>query len=30
MPPLRGGRPLKRWRYVAAFCDDLMLCVAAA
>ena len=30
MAPLRGGRPLKRWRYVAAFCDELMLCAAEA
>jgi len=30
MPVLRGGRPLKRWRYVAAFCDELMLCAAIA
>jgi hypothetical protein len=27
---VRGGRPLKRWRYVAAFADELMLCAAAA
>jgi hypothetical protein len=26
----RGGRPLKRWRYVAAFSDELMLCAAVA
>lgn len=26
----RGGRPLKRWRYVAAFADELMLCAAVA
>ena len=30
MPPLRGARPLKRWRYVAAFSEELMLCAAAA
>lgn len=30
MAPLRGGRPLKRWRYVAAFSDELMLCAAVA
>jgi hypothetical protein len=30
MAPLRAGRPLKRWRYVAAFSDELMLCAAAA
>lgn len=27
---LSGGRPLKRWRYVAAFSDELMLCAAVA
>jgi hypothetical protein len=27
---LRGTRPLKRWRYVAAFCDEIMLCAATA
>lgn len=26
----RGGRPLKRWRYVAAFGDEIMLCAAVA
>jgi hypothetical protein len=30
LAPLRGGRPLKRWRYVAAFADELMLCAAVA
>ncbi|HEV2785582.1 MAG TPA: hypothetical protein VGV67_04280, partial [Solirubrobacteraceae bacterium] len=30
LAPVRGGRPLKRWRYVAAFSDELMLCAAAA
>jgi hypothetical protein len=30
LSPLRGGRPLKRWRYVAAFSDELMLCAAVA
>src|SRR4051794_26450671 len=30
LAPLRGGRPLKRWRYVAAFSEELMLCAAAA
>ncbi len=30
MAPVRGGRPLKRWRYVAAFSDELMLCAATA
>jgi hypothetical protein len=24
----RGRRPLKRWRYVGVFCDELMLCAA--
>lgn len=30
LPAFRGGRPLKRWRYVAAFADELMLCAAVA
>lgn len=30
MALLRGGRPLKRWRYVAAFSGELMLCAAVA
>jgi len=30
MPPLRGGRPLKRWRWVGAFGPDGMACVARA
>ena len=30
MPLLRGGRPLKRWRYVACFTDDVLLCAATA
>jgi hypothetical protein len=30
MAAVRGGRPLKRWRYVAAFADEVMLCAAAA
>jgi len=30
MPLLRGGRPLKRWRWVGAFAEDLLLCAAAA
>jgi hypothetical protein len=30
MPLLRGGRPLKRWRYVGAYGPDVMLCVAVA
>jgi hypothetical protein len=29
MPLLRGTRPLKRWRYVAIFCEELMLCAAS-
>lgn len=28
MPAWRGGRPLKRWRYVACFDERLMLCAA--
>jgi Domain of unknown function (DUF2804), C-terminal len=28
MPLLRGARPLKRWRYVGVFCEELMLCAA--
>src|SRR5690242_11357197 len=24
--PLKGGRPLKRWRYVGVFGDDVMAC----
>ena len=27
---LRGGRPLKRWRYIAVFADELMLCAGSA
>ena len=27
---LRGGRPLKRWRYVGVYTEDVMLCVATA
>jgi hypothetical protein len=27
---LRGTRPLKRWRYVGVFCDEVMLCVGDA
>jgi hypothetical protein len=27
MPPLRGGRPLKRWRYVGGYGDDVCLCL---
>src|SRR5215470_6146222 len=26
MPPVRDGRPLKRWRYVGVYGEDLMLC----
>ncbi len=26
----RGGRPLKRWRWVGAFADEVMLCAAIA
>jgi hypothetical protein len=29
MPPLRGTRPLKQWRYVGVFGEQLMLCVGA-
>jgi uncharacterized protein DUF2804 len=28
MPLRRGGRWLKRWRYVGAYCDELLLCAA--
>jgi hypothetical protein len=28
MPLFRGTRPLKRWRYVALFCEELMACAA--
>ncbi|MCW3065985.1 MAG: hypothetical protein JWN32_3157 [Solirubrobacterales bacterium] len=28
MPAWRGGRPLKRWRYVAAFSEAAMVCAA--
>lgn len=28
MPLLHRGRPLKRWRYVAVFCEELMACFA--
>ena len=24
--PLKGGRPLKRWRYVGVFGEDVMAC----
>jgi Protein of unknown function (DUF2804) len=30
LPPLRRGRPLKRWRYVAVYGPELMLCVGHA
>jgi hypothetical protein len=30
LPIMRGGRPLKRWRYIAAFSDELMLCAGSA
>jgi hypothetical protein len=30
MPYARGGRPLKRWRYVGAFGDRTMVCVGLA
>ena len=30
MPAWRGGRPLKRWRYVAYYGPDLMLCIGDA
>jgi hypothetical protein len=30
MAPVRAGRPLKRWRYVAVYRPDLMLCVGDA
>jgi Protein of unknown function (DUF2804) len=26
MPPARGGRPLKRWRYVGIYASEVMLC----
>jgi hypothetical protein len=28
MALMRGGRPLKRWRYVGVFCEQLMACAA--
>jgi hypothetical protein len=28
MPLMRGGRPLKRWRYVGVFSEELMACAA--
>lgn len=30
MPGWRGGRPLKRWRYVGVYTPELMLCVGDA
>jgi uncharacterized protein DUF2804 len=30
MPPVRNGRPLKRWRYVGVYRADVMLCVGDA
>lgn len=30
MPLWRAGRPLKRWRYVGAFSDEMMLCIGSA
>ena len=30
MPPLRRGRPLKRWRYLGVYAPELMLCVGDA
>src|SRR4051794_19558110 len=30
MPPRLGARPLKRWRWIGAFGDDVMLCAAVA
>jgi hypothetical protein len=30
LPPLRRGRPLKRWRYVGVYGPELMLCVGDA
>jgi hypothetical protein len=30
MAPVRGGRPLKRWRYLGVYRADLMLCVGDA
>jgi uncharacterized protein DUF2804 len=28
MPQRRGGRSLKRWRYLGVYCDELLLCAA--
>ena len=30
MPLVRGGRPLKRWRWIGCFSDEVMLCAATA
>jgi hypothetical protein len=30
LPPLRRGRPLKRWRYVGVYGPELMLCIGDA
>lgn len=30
MPRVRGGRPLKRWRYVGVYSPDVMLCAGEA
>ncbi|MBA2514900.1 MAG: hypothetical protein H0V26_11330 [Solirubrobacterales bacterium] len=30
MPLQRGGRPLKRWRWVGCFAPEVMLCAASA
>jgi hypothetical protein len=30
MPRRRGTRPLKRWRYIGVYCEELMLCVGEA
>src|SRR3954447_11503398 len=30
MSSWRGTRPLKRWRYIGVFCDEVMLCVGDA
>jgi hypothetical protein len=30
MPPMRAGRPLKRWTYVGVYRPDVMLCVGDA
>lgn len=30
MPMMRARRPLKRWRYIGAFCEEMMICVGSA